>query len=213
MNRQSKNDNLHGSKWLTSRGADGRTLALWFDLWHYQSLFEISGFSALSPAAVHANFMEKAAKVTKDRGSIFISTRSRSQNARNIWGRHFPFFFEKGNRLHKLDELEEMIKSIGSLTIESIKTFKYRRNASLDQLVTLARNYHYYTFSLYRNDEFESALKSFQKNIIRRFRPKPTSPEQLPLFSLPETTKPFCIPEAIERFDENILLVGQKGLA
>jgi len=114
-------------------------------------------------------FIEKSAEVIRGRGCIFIYTRLRGQNEKNIWGKYFPFFLEKENRLYELDKLEGMIKPIESLTIECMKQFKYRRNASLSQLVYLARNGHYSTFSLYQKNEFEAALKGFQKNITRHF--------------------------------------------
>jgi len=133
-------------------------------------------------------FIEKSAEVIRGRGCIFIYTRLRGQNAKNIWGKYFPLFLEKENRLYELDELEGMIKPIESLTIECMKQFKYRRNASLSQLVNLARNGHYSTFSLYQKNEFEAALKGFQDNITRR----------------------FSTPEEIEWFDENTLLVVRK---
>lgn len=133
-------------------------------------------------------FMEKSARVIRDRGCIFIYTRLRRQNAKNVWGRYFPFFLEKENRLYELDELEGMIKPIESLTVECVKQFKYRRSASLSQLVNLARNGHYSTFSLYQEDEFESALKGFQDNITRH----------------------FSTSEEIEWFDENTLLAVRK---
>ncbi len=81
-----------------------------------------------------------------------------------------------------------MIEPIESLTVECVKQFKYRRNTSLSQLINLARNGHYSTFSLYQKDEHEAALKGFQENI----------------------TKHFSNPEEIEWFDENTLLVVRK---
>ncbi len=133
-------------------------------------------------------FIKKAAGVIRDRGSIFLYTRLRSQNAKNIWGRYFPSFLVKENRLYELEELEGMIEPIESLTVECVKQFKYRRNASLSQLTNLARNSHYSTFSLYQKDEHEAALKGFQENITRH----------------------FSNPEEIEWFDENTLLVVRK---
>ena len=133
-------------------------------------------------------FLKKAAKIIRDRGRIFIYTRLRSQNAKNIWGKHFPFFLVKENRLYEPEELEEMIKPIESLSIKCLKRFKYRRNTSLSQLVRVARNGHYSTFSLYQKNEFEAALKGFQENITRH----------------------FSNPEKIEWFDENTLLVVKK---
>jgi SAM-dependent methyltransferase len=135
-----------------------------------------------------AKFIEKAAKVIRAGGRIFIYSRLRSQNAKNIWGIHFPLFLEKENRLYELEELEEMIKPTESLSMECVKQFKYRRNASFNQLVHLARNSHYSTFSLYKQHEFEVALKGFQENIAKHF----------------STT------DKIEWFDECTMLVIQK---
>ncbi len=135
-------------------------------------------------------FMEKAARVIRDGGGIFIYTRLRGQNARNIWGRHFPLFLEKENRLYELDELERVIKPIQSLTIECAQHFKYRRSASLRQLVNLARHSHYSTFSLYQKHEFDAALKGFQENITRN----------------------FSNPAKIEWSDEMVMLVARKAV-
>ena len=120
-------------------------------------------------------FMARAARVLKDGGSIFIYTRLRSQNARNIWGRYFPFFLEKEDRLYELGELEGMIETVGSLDIECTEQFKYRRSASLCHLADLARSRHYSTFSLYQKDEFEAALQDFRGNIEKHF----SNPEQI----------------------------------
>ena len=114
-------------------------------------------------------FMGKAAKILRNGGSIFIYTRLENQNTRNIWGRYFPLFLEKEERLYELDELERMIALIESLDIECTKEFKYRRKSSLNCLVDLARSRHYSTFSLYQKAEFETALKGFEGNIKRHF--------------------------------------------
>ncbi|MCL0095639.1 class I SAM-dependent methyltransferase [Dehalococcoidia bacterium] len=133
-------------------------------------------------------FMEKMSRVLKSGGRIFIYTRLRSQNARNIWGRHFPLFLEKENRLYELHEIEEMLKLIPPLVMESVKRFRYWRNSTLSRLVNQARNGHYSTFSLYRRDEFEAALQAFCDNIIDNFSSS----------------------EKVGWFDENVLLVVRK---
>ncbi len=112
-------------------------------------------------------FMVKAAKILRNGGSIFIYTRLQSQNAGNIWGRHFPLFLEKEERLYELHELERMIASIESLEIECTKGFKYRRKASLNRLAALARSSHYSTFSLYQKNELETALIGIEEYIKR----------------------------------------------
>jgi len=120
-------------------------------------------------------FMARAVRILKDGGGIFIYTRLRSQNARNIWGRYFPLFLEKEDRLYELDELEGMIETGDSLDIECTEQFKYRRSASLCHLADLAMSRHYSTFSLYQKDEFEAALQGFRRNIEEHF----SNPEQI----------------------------------
>jgi ubiquinone/menaquinone biosynthesis C-methylase UbiE len=114
-------------------------------------------------------FMKEAARITVDGGSIIIYTRLKNQNAENIWGKYFPLFLAKENRLYEIDELEGMIALVPALNIQCVKQFRYLRNASLNHLVNLARNGHYSTFSLYEKEEFASALKEFQYNITRHF--------------------------------------------
>ncbi len=134
-------------------------------------------------------FMHKMSRVLKAGGRVFIYTRLRSQNARNIWGRHFPLFMEKENRLHELHEMKQMLKLIDSLVLESVKRFRYWRISTLRRLVNQARNSHYSTLSLYRRDEFKAALRAFCKNI----------------------TDNFSSCEKVGWFDENILLVVRKS--
>ena len=114
-------------------------------------------------------FIQEAARITRDGGRIIIYTRLRRQNEENIWGKHFPLFLAKEKRLYEMDELEQMIKPIPALNMQCVKQFRYLRTASLGQLVNLARNNHYSTFSLYEKEEFESSLKGFQYNITSHF--------------------------------------------
>jgi ubiquinone/menaquinone biosynthesis C-methylase UbiE len=130
-------------------------------------------------------FIEKSAKVIKENGRIFIYTRLRSQNARNIWGQYFPLFSEKENRLYELNEIEQWVQSVNSLRLETVKLFKYKRNATMKQLVEKVKARHYSTFSLYERDELVEALKEFQENIKKQFQ---------------NTNQ-------IKWFDENVLLV------
>jgi len=114
-------------------------------------------------------FLENVGRAIRETGFIFIYTRLRSQNAKNIWGRYFPLFLEKEDRLYELDEMEKIINSTNSLTIESIKKFKYKRSSTLEQLIDKVKARHYSTFSLYKEEELEYCLKRFQKNIINNF--------------------------------------------
>ncbi|MEN8129778.1 MAG: class I SAM-dependent methyltransferase [Pseudomonadota bacterium] len=132
-----------------------------------------------------AKFVEKCWKVLKEDGKIFIYTRLRSQNAKNIWGLYFPFFLEKETRLYELNEIEEHIQASGLLALEKVQCFQYQRNSTLSRLVEKAKAKHYSTFSLYLENEFNESLNVFQENIRKTF---------------PNTDR-------IEWVDENILLV------
>lgn len=117
-----------------------------------------------------SNFLGEASRVLKGNGYLFIYTRLRSQNKRNIWGRFFPQFCEKEKRLYELSELKEMLKKIPLLKLESVEYFKYKRMAKLEWLITQATHHHYSTFYLYDEKEFEEALNKFQGNIIHHFK-------------------------------------------
>jgi len=133
-------------------------------------------------------FFNNASRVLKKDGYLFIYTRLRSQNKRNIWGKYFPLFNQKETRLYELNELKEILKKCPYLKIESIKFFKYKRVASLDWLLYQAENYHYSTFCLYEEGEFKSSLDKFKKNLKTQFKDL----------------------KDITWFDENILLVMRK---
>lgn len=130
-------------------------------------------------------FLENAARIIKQTGFTFIYTRLQSQNARNIWGRFFPLFPEKEKRLYELDEITDMVEAVGSLTIDVVKDFRYRRNATLEQLLKRVRSRHYSTFSLYSKDELKESLREFEKKIVLSYRD----------------------PGHIEWIDENMMLV------
>ena len=134
-------------------------------------------------------FLNKAANALKNKGYIFIYTRLKSQNSRNIWGKFFPGFFERENRLYDLTHLEQWMNSLTSIHMVSIEFFKFKRRATLEQLISQAENKHYSTFRLYPVDTLDQALKDFKKKITHHFKDL----------------------NAIEWFDENVMMVFRKG--
>ena len=131
------------------------------------------------------DFLKETSRVLRDNGHLFIYTRLRSQNKRNIWGRHFPLFSRKETRLYELDEIKRILKKIPGFKIQSIEFFKYKRVASLDWLVKQAKAHHYSTFYLYTQKEFEQSFDKFRQNIQQYFKDL----------------------KNINWFDENILLI------
>ena len=115
-----------------------------------------------------AKFLDESLRSLKDDGHLFIYTRLRNQNARSIWGKHFPLFAEMENRLYEFDELKQRIQE-ADMKIHSTKVFGYHRTSSLSSLVEKARNNHYSTFALYSEDTFEESLQTFEQNLRNNF--------------------------------------------
>jgi len=114
-------------------------------------------------------FLERATRLLRRDGYVFVYTRLKSQNARNIWGRLFPHFCEKEDRLYELSHVEGWAERIESLYLEAIQFFRFERVASLAQLLKKVEDKHYSTFSLYEPVEFRRALQDFQRTVASHF--------------------------------------------
>ena len=123
--------------------------------------------------AVHhfdlVGFLNESARILKDEGYLFVYTRLRSQNKRNIWGRYFPKFHNKETRLYDLDEFKMILEKIKLLKLDSLKYFKYKRRVSTNWLMSRATNHHYSTFDLYDREEFDDALIIFRNYLANNF--------------------------------------------
>jgi len=133
-------------------------------------------------------FLSESARVLKSGGYLFVYTRLREQNERNIWGLYFPKFSEKETRLYSLDMMKQSIGEVNGLRFKSIIFFAYSRLAALEELLTRARSHHYSTFCFYSPEELGKALTGFSNNI----------------------NKEFENPQQIRWFDENVLLIIRK---
>ncbi len=113
-------------------------------------------------------FLSESLRSLKDDGRLFIYTRLKNQNSRNIWGEQFPLFAEIETRLYELDELKQHIQE-ADMRIHSSRVFGHHRSSSLDRLVTQAENNHYSTFALFDKETFQESLQIFQQNIKDNF--------------------------------------------
>ena len=184
LNHLTKNLKEHRIKNFKPIKAEGENLPL-----ANESLDSIFTFNAIH----HFNtldFLKESARVLRNDGYLFIYTRLQSQNKRTVWGKYFPGFYEKEERLYEMCQFEEMIGEISILELESIEYFKYRRETKLKTLITCALHHHYSTFCLYKESEFGEALRIFQENTIRHFKN----------------------PDKIIWNDENIMLVIRKSI-
>lgn len=115
-------------------------------------------------------FLNEVSRVLKDKGYLFIYTRLKDQNEKNIWGKYFPMFNKKETRLYKLNELKKILRKVPELKIESTEFFKYNRINSMDRLLEQAENHHYSTFYLYNKKELRESFDGFKQNLQRRFK-------------------------------------------
>lgn len=154
----------HGFRSFCPLHADASSLPLRTD-----SLDAVLTFNAVHHFRV-CEFLREAVRVLKPGGRLFIYTRLRSQNRRNIWGIHFPSFWRKETRLFEKGELETLVEGVSGLTLESVDFFRYQRVSSLVQLLENVRRHHYSTFCLYSPEELARALTRFDDSLRQHYR-------------------------------------------
>jgi SAM-dependent methyltransferase len=106
-------------------------------------------------------FLAVAGRVLKPNGQLFIYTRTPEQNARTIWGRYFPGFAEREQRLHSEAALREAVRRTSGLKLVDTQTFRHPRSSTPERLRAQAEGHHYSTFSLYSPDELREAIATF----------------------------------------------------
>jgi len=153
------------------------------------SLDCIFSFNAIHHFKIN-EFVKECNRILKNNGLLFIYTRLKEQNESNIWGKFFPDFSKKENRLFDNHSLTECISSQTSLNLKSTESFQHERSSDIQTLVSKAKKKHYSTFSLYTISEFEKSLGKFKQNIYQN----------------------FSNPENIQWVDENTMFVFQKTL-
>ena len=118
---------------------------------------------------VAPQFLKEAARTLKPGGFLCIYTRTPQQNRRTIWGKHFPLFGQKENRLLPENKLSQLISGTPPLRLYDICKFIFPRSSSLEQLKDFALKHCYSTFSLYSLKDFEACLDQFIKKLSARY--------------------------------------------
>ncbi len=114
-------------------------------------------------------FFQECSRLLVNDGQLFVYTRLREQNSRNIWGKYFPGFLKKETRLYQEGEIEERLSKVSSLELNSVTKFSFKRSVSLERLLHIVKQRHYSTFSLYDEVELADALSKFEDNIRTEF--------------------------------------------
>ena len=110
-------------------------------------------------------FAAGAARLLRPGGLLAIYTRTPEQNARTIWGKHFPGFTDYETRLYEDVRLQKAIESTPGLRLGSITDFRNERSDSIESLLHRAYHYHYSTFVLYPKKEFVRAARLFSDRL------------------------------------------------
>lgn len=122
-----------------------------------QSLDFVASFNAIH----HFNlprFTEAVKRVVRPGGHLFVYTRTPEQNSRSIWGRNFPGFTDREQRLYCDATLREAFAPLGPMVL---RDYAFQRSATLAQLTERVRGGSYSTFALYSQAELDSALARF----------------------------------------------------
>jgi SAM-dependent methyltransferase len=106
-------------------------------------------------------FLAAAARVLRPDGRLAILTRTPEQNERTIWGRYFPAFAQREQRLHSERALRAAIRQTPGLVLLGTRTFRHRRSSTPERLRAQAEGRHYSTFSLYPPAELAAAIDVF----------------------------------------------------
>jgi ubiquinone/menaquinone biosynthesis C-methylase UbiE len=129
-----------------------------------RSLDAIVTFNAIHHLDLN-RFLVEVGRVLREDGLLVIYTRTQEQNARTVWGRHFPGFKRRETRLFKGGQLERAIDLMDKLCMERTDELYQMREEPPESLVEKARRRHYSTFALYPPEELARALTRFAQRL------------------------------------------------
>jgi SAM-dependent methyltransferase len=106
-------------------------------------------------------FLAEVARVLRADGRLFVYTRTPAQNARTIWGRLFPGFAKREQRLYSEATLTDAVHHTRGLHLVCTETFSHSRSSTPQRLRAQVEGRHYSTFSLYEPGELRQAIAVF----------------------------------------------------
>jgi len=120
----------------------------------------------LSTNAIHhfdlIKSLKECARVLKKGGSYVVFSRFREQNDRSFWGKNFPKFAVKENRLYNREEFVDAAEKVEEFDLDNISELSFEKQATEEEILRQATNKKYSTFDLYSDDEFKESLNSFK---------------------------------------------------
>lgn len=103
-------------------------------------------------------FVADVGRALRPGGQLFVYTRTPEQNGQSIWGRHFPGFAAREERLYCDATLLEALSQLGPVVA---RNYRFERSATPSELVERARGGSYSTFALYQPHELDTAIQRF----------------------------------------------------
>ncbi len=120
----------------------------------------------ISTNAIHhfdlVKSLKECTRVLKKGGSYVVFSRFREQNDRSFWGKNFPNFAVKENRLYNKEEFVDAAEKIEKLDLDNINELRFEKQATEEEILAEATNKKYSTFELYTEEEFKESLNSFK---------------------------------------------------
>jgi SAM-dependent methyltransferase len=114
-------------------------------------------------------FMTEVGRVLRPDGKVIVYTRTPEQNRCTIWGRFFPLFADKEDRLLTEAALTAAVDQTGTFGRVELRVIPWRAEAKLSRLVEQARCGAYSTFEFYSRREFADAVETFERRVLEEF--------------------------------------------
>ncbi len=104
----------------------------------------------------------ECARVLRKGGNYIVFSRFREQNDRSLWGKNFPQFAVKEDRLYYKQEFMDIAEKIDKFDLYNINEYSFEKKSTKDEILKEAINKKYSTFDLYSDEEFHDSLNSFK---------------------------------------------------
>ena len=114
-------------------------------------------------------FVSEASRVLIPSGQLVLYTRTPEQNRCTIWGRYFPEFATRENKLYRSSDLQLALQATEVFDSVRVQVIPWKITTSLSRLIEQVTHFHYSTFRLYSNDLLRAAINTFQYRVGQAF--------------------------------------------
>ncbi len=134
-----------------------------------QTIDAVLAFNAIHHFDV-GPFLAEVGRVLRPEGRAVVYTRTPEQNRCTVWGRLFPQFTSKEDRLLTETDLTAALDRAGAFGGVELRVMPWSVETNLHRLIDQARSGAYSTFEFYSRREFEDAVATFGRRILEQFK-------------------------------------------